>query len=510
MALHRLLALLLAAAAAVAQGTVSKEPLGPRIDDLIQRRTRGEYWGVVLVAQGGEVVFAKGYGFADYERTPNTPATLFELASLSKQFTAAAILKLEQQGRLKTTDTLDRFFRGVPADKKAVTVHQLLTHTSGLSPELGVSYASPIGRDEYVKSMLARPLDAAPGEKFAYCNAAYALLAAIVEVASKRPFEDYVREEIFAPAGLADTGFVGDEALKAKGRAARRRGPGAPKEWSAVEWFWGWGYRGMGGVVSTAPDLLEWDRALRGDAVLGAAAREKLFAPVLADYACGWVVQPTDRGTTRIFHGGTVMGFASHFARYPEDDVAIVLLSNDRRDLMALEAEIAGLVFPAPRIEATVDATPYRLNEYRAAEVKGSLAWTVGKRGTAIELRLVDGDHVAVQIRCPPTAVRGIARALEGAIAVRARDDPGGAPAVEAGLYLMRYPEGERRIRMDDGVEVVVDDAYRGRDRDGKPVVDKRPILIVKDNRQGQWPAIVRMNVAAARALVEALRKAAD
>jgi len=509
MGTHRVLALLLVAVPVAAQETVSKEPLGPRIEELVRSQTRGDYWGVVLVAQQGEVVFAKGYGFADYERVPNTPATLFELASLSKQFTAAAILKLEQQGRLETGDTLDRFFPGVPADKKAVTVHHLLTHTSGLSPELGVPYASRIGREEYVRTMLARPLDAPPGEKFAYCNAAYALLAAIVEVASKRTFEEYVREEIFTPAGLADTGFIGDEALKAKGRAARRRGPGTPKEWSAVEWFWGWGYRGMGGVVSTAPDLLKWDRALRGDLVLGAAAREKLFAPVQADYACGWVVQATDRGTTKVFHGGSVMGFVAHFARYLEEDVAIVLLSNDRRDLMALEAEIARLLFPAPRIEATVDATPYALSEYRAAEVKGPLVWRVERRGAQVQMRLLDGDHVAVEIRCPPAAARGTVAALERAIAIRAKDDPGGEAAIDAGLYLLRYPANAKRVTADDDVEVVVNDAYRGRGRDGKPVEDKRPILIVKDNRAGQWPAIVRMNVAAARALLDALRKAA-
>ena len=507
MATWRLLLLLLASAPALAQEAVSKEPLGPRIDEVIRRQTKGDFWGVVLVAREGEVLFAKGYGSADYERKPNTPETIFELASLSKQFTAAAILKLEQQGRLKTTDTLDKFFRGVPADKKGVTVHHLLTHTSGLSPHFGVPYASRIGREDYVKQALARPLDAPPGEKYAYCNSAYALLAAIVEIASKRSFEEYVRDEIFAPAGLADTGFIGDEALAETGRAARRRA--APRDWSAVDWYWGWGYRGMGGVVSTAPDLLAWDRALRGDAVLGAAAKEKLFTPVQADYACGWVVQTTGRGTTKVFHGGLVMGFGAHFARYLEDDVVVAILSNDRRDLGELEEAISALVFPAPRIGAVVDATPYRLNRYRAAEVAGPLAWTVEKRERLVTMTLRDGDHVTVEIRCAPEAVRGFAPALERAIAVRAKDDPGGEAAVEAGLYLLRYPAGQTRLTIDDGVELLFHDEYRGQGPDGREIVDRRPILIVKDAGSGDWPAIVRMNVAAARALLEALRKAA-
>jgi CubicO group peptidase (beta-lactamase class C family) len=158
--------------------------------------------------------------------------------------------------------------------------------------------------------MLAPALVGTPGAKFSYSNVGYALLAAVVEVVTGKPFEDYVRKELFGPAGLTETGFIDDAALKKLGRATVRRCDDCEPTWTAVDWWWGWGYRGMGGVVTSARDFVKWDRALRGDKVLGAAAKAKYFTPALEDYACGWKTGRTPRGKPTATHSGGVRGYA--------------------------------------------------------------------------------------------------------------------------------------------------------------------------------------------------------
>src|SRR5262245_10023396 len=246
---------LLPARATVAQDA-SKAPaksdeiataLGKQIDEAVAAATDGDFWGTLLVVRGGQIELAKGYGFRDYESKPNTPDTLFEIASTSKQVTATAILRLEQQKRLKTSDSIAKYFKDTPADKTAITIDQLLHHTAGLDPDIGVAYSWVGSRDEYLAVILKKPLIGTPGAKFFYSNVGYALLAAIVEVVTGRPFEDYVRKELFAPAGLVDTGFVQDEALVKSDRVTKRHSDVGDPDWTAAKWFYGWGYRGMGG-----------------------------------------------------------------------------------------------------------------------------------------------------------------------------------------------------------------------------------------------------------------------
>jgi CubicO group peptidase (beta-lactamase class C family) len=480
--------------------------LGHAIDEAVQRATGGGFWGTVLVARKGEVVLAKGYGFADYAERPNAPDTLFELASASKQMTAAAVLRLEQQGKLGTSDALGAFFRDVPDDKKAITVHQLLTHTSGISPEIGVPYDSPIGRAEYVRSMLAHPLASAPGEAFAYSNVGYALLAAIVEVASGKSFEEYARKELFAPAGLVDTGFVSEERLVRSDRVSRRLGDG-PKEWTAANWHWGWGYRGMGGVVTTALDLLRWDRALRGDKVLGGPAKQKLHAPEKNGYACGWMIETTERGTTRAHHSGGVTGYASQVSRWLEEDVLVVILTNGKSDLGAVERAITALLFPASRIEADVDVGTHELSAFRALERKEGLAWQAAREGDRLRLSLRLGDATVAEIRMPKAYAAKLAADLERALSAYP-DDPGGPPAMEGGVYLAAYPAGTKRLHLDADLAIRIQPRYDGIGADGKPIADLRPVFVLDDRKNRMWPVMVKMNVVATRALLDAVRKA--
>jgi CubicO group peptidase (beta-lactamase class C family) len=322
-------------------------PLGQKIDEAVQAKGGAGLWGSLLVAVKGEVVIAKGYGFADYAKRPNAPDTIHELASASKQVTATAILRLEQQKKLKTSDDLTKFFKGAPKDKKKVTVQHLLNHTSGLSPELGVPYASTIGREAYGKQMLEPPLVAEPGTKWAYSNVGYALLAAIVEEVTGRTFEEYVHKELFGPAGLSDTGFIQEPALVKSDRVSSRVNDDGHPEWTAANWWYGWGYRGMGGVVTTVLDVLKWDRALRGDKVLGAAAKAKLYTPALENYACGWEVRKgAEHGNTKVSHSGGVRGYGCLITRWLEDDVIVVWLSNGKGSPYDVVNAIVPLLFP--------------------------------------------------------------------------------------------------------------------------------------------------------------------
>lgn len=319
-------------------------PLGAEIDSDL-KSTYPELWGTVLVAKGDEVVLLKGYGFADYKAKPCAPDSLFELASMTKQFTAAAILRLEQQKKLKTTDSLEKFFKDVPKDKKGITLDHLLHHTAGIDPMLGVPYSWTGTRDQYVPQMLDKALVEVPGKKFSYSNVGYALLAAVVEAVTHKSFEDYLRSDIFGPAKLVDTGFIGDDKLIESDRVTVRKADDMEPDWTAAKWWYGWGYRGMGGIVSTAPDLMLWHRALRGDKVLGTAAKKKLYEPALDKYACGWLVDQGEHGNTKVSHTGGVRGYGNLISRWLDDDVVVIFLSNGKTDVYAVERTIAGHLF---------------------------------------------------------------------------------------------------------------------------------------------------------------------
>jgi CubicO group peptidase (beta-lactamase class C family) len=325
-------------------GTLVAGELGARLDEAVRSAGGADLWGAVLVAQGGEILLAKGYGKADYAEADCTPRTLFELASVSKQLTAAAVLHLEQKKKLKLSDALPEFFDDVPADKEAITLHQLLTHTAGISGMVGVPYSSPLARGEYVKEMLGKPLASPPGERFEYANVGYALLAAVVEEVTGKPFEDYLEQQIFKPAGMEDTGFIGDADLIQSGRASKRRTE-EPGAWTAASWHYGWGYRGMGGIVTTVLDMERWDRALRGEKILKEKAKETLFTAALEGYACGWRVGPGKLGQSMAQHSGGVAGYGTNVVRGLQDDVLIVVLSNDGKRAYevtaALEAQLA-------------------------------------------------------------------------------------------------------------------------------------------------------------------------
>ncbi len=508
-----LLLILLAPGAGAGEDEVVRGSLGKKLDEAVLRAGGGSFWGAVLVAQDGEILLAKGYGEADYDERPNTANTLFEIASTSKQFTAAAVLRLQMDGKLKVSDRISKHLRGVPQDKQGITIHHLLTHTSGIPGNAGVPYASKMSRKQYVRHVLKPALVSKPGEKYAYNNAAYALLAAIVEEVSNTSFEKYSKQKLFGPAGLKDTGFIGDRDLDEKRQTVRRGN--RMDEATAIDWFWGWGYRGMGGVVTTVHDLYLWDRALRGDEVLDGDAKRIYFKPHREGYACGWRVALTDRGTKKIHHSGGVHGYACQYARYPEDDVVVVILSNGKSSLRQIETSLSRLLFPPPTLRATLNVGDFEPNENQIVTLPPTLVWKAEKAGGSLVVRLEDtaSGKTAATLRMPEGPAKKLVHDLESALRNRGDEDDedeGADPGVEAGLYLQPYRLSGDTLEITDGLSLMLKSKYVGKEADGSTVVDDRITLSLVDSIRHQWPVMVKMGARSARALMDSVRRSLE
>ena len=369
--------LILSAFSLPAQAEV-RGPLGSSLDRYLKSLAGYGYSGAALVVKDGQVVLNQGYGLADRARkTPFTADTLFDIASISKQFTAAAVLRLEMQGKLKVEDRLGKFFPSAPPDKAGITLHQLLTHTAGLAESYGDEY-EPVTREALLKRVFGKPLLHPPGKRFEYSNAGYSLLAAVVEVVSKRPFGDFLRDEVFLKAGMRHTGFLpGAEDRKRLAHGYTSSGAwGTPLDQPmAPDGPW-WNLRGNGGILTTTGDLELWDHALRGDAVLSASERAKYQQPYVREtgapeprYAYGWSITTDPKGHPRIAHVGGNGAFNSDLRRYPQEGVVIFASTNTADFAATITADqLERRVFGEPGIvEPPAIATASREDLQRCA-----------------------------------------------------------------------------------------------------------------------------------------------
>ena len=326
---------LVLAVALTAAPAPSEAPLGEKLDRWL---ATADFRGSVLVSKGGAVLLRKGYGLADRENgVPYTADTVFDVGSISKQFTAAAILKLEMQGKLRVEDPIGTYLPGVPEDKRAITLHHLLTHASGLESDFAGDY-EPMSRDEYVKRILGSKLRNKPGEAYFYANSGYSLLGAVVEIVSGKPYEQYLRESLFLPAGMRDTGYKLPERPQARIAVGYHQG----KRWGRInEKPWDkdgpyWALRANGGILSTLDDMLRWHVALTGDTVLSAAEKEKMFRRQIKEgpvadthYGYGWSIGEAAWGGRLIEHNGGNGTFFADFLRYVDDQIVVILSTND-------------------------------------------------------------------------------------------------------------------------------------------------------------------------------------
>ena len=364
-----------AAAPPAPAAVVSQAEIESKADAFLaaQAKVNG-FSGSVLIAREGVRLYSKGFGWANAEwEIPNASNTKFRLGSITKQFTATAVLRLQEQGKLKAQDAICTYLSPCPDTWKAVTVHHLLTHTSGIpsytgSPEYGKTMMMPKTAEQMVAGFRDLPLEFQPGERFKYNNSGYFLLGLIIEKVSGKKYEEVLRDEIFGPLGMHDSGYDWSATLIPRRAAGYQRRDGlvnAPyldmqQPYSA------------GSLYSTVDDLLLWDQALYTDKVLPAAAREAMFTPFKDGYAYGWNVVPPDKavsGKRQVGHGGGINGFSTMIARVPEDRLVVIVLGNVdnvnatpiARDLVAIAY---GKPFTMPLERTAIPVTPEILSQY--------------------------------------------------------------------------------------------------------------------------------------------------
>ena len=328
------------------------EQVASKIDEYLNAAMKIErFSGSVLVARGGQPIISKGYGLANAElNVPNTPQTVFRLGSLTKQFTAVAVMQLQERGKLNVGDSICKHLADCPAAWQSVTVRNLLNHTSGISndsdfPEFFKTVSLPRSTAELIGLLKDKPLDFAPGEKFAYSNSGYKLLGVIIERASGKTYADFLQENIFAPLGMKQTGYD-DHRRVIKNRAAGYA-------WQ-TERMLNAAYIDMSvpyaaaALYSTTEDLSIWEQALHTEKLVSRKSLDEMFTPFKNGYGYGWGIgKRFERSFS--FHSGNIFGFAAFIARFPSERVSVIVLSNNQNAPAAKIAEhLSAIVFGAP------------------------------------------------------------------------------------------------------------------------------------------------------------------
>ena len=304
-----------------------------RIDALLARyRELALFNGSALVADQGQVVLKKGYGLANMEwDIPNTPDTKFRLGSLTKQFTATLIMQLVERGQIDLAAPVTRYLPDYPANPgNRVTIHHLLTHTSGIVgyteiPAWSSTVRNPYSPTDFLAQFSKLDLLFEPGTRFSYSNSGYFLLGVVLEKVTGQPYETLLRERIFAPAGMNDSGYDATQPL------LHKRAAGYDKRFD--ESYVNTAYLDMtqpfsaGSLYSTVEDLYRWDQMLLTDKILSAKSRERMFTPGLSNYGYGWTITSTN-GVRTISHSGGINGFSTFLTRNPDSKRVIILLNN--------------------------------------------------------------------------------------------------------------------------------------------------------------------------------------
>lgn len=319
------------------------ENLSARIDSFLSHSTENGFSGSVLVARKGDIILSKGYGWADESRKiPNSPSTVFNIGSITKQFTAAGILKLMEQEKLTPSDKIARFFPEAPEDKKNITLHQLLTHSSGISPSTGGFRYDEASKEQFLKEFYEAGLISEPGNSYQYANANYIMLAAIIEDVTGQDYKSFLREYLWAPSELKATGY------KKYPFQPDRIAHGYYYHYSTGQWKdWGitfdylpqnenhWYSIGKGDIYSTTEDLFKWHQALERNTVLTKESRMLMETPFMAEnesgsshYGYGWAIFESETGGKIITHNGSNGIYFADFIRFKEDEVVIIVLSN--------------------------------------------------------------------------------------------------------------------------------------------------------------------------------------
>lgn len=297
-------------------------------NELQREHMSGTFDGLVLVAQSDVVLFKSAYGYADRkDSVKNSAAAIFDMGSIAKTFTAAAVLQLAQKEKLQLSDTIGDFYPTASDEIKPITITQLLGHSSGLDNFHNESDFELMDKAQAERSILEMPLIAKPGEKIAYSNAAYTLLAAIVEKVSDKPFQDYVHDNLLTPLNLKSTGFYQDQRVSLNNLA---RGYGGDDQGlTTFEKGLTWALIGAGGMVTSIDDLAIWSAALKNGAMFPVGASNLAFSKANERWLLGSLAQVEISGESIIQMGGsTDYGYTALIQFVPNRNLLIVLLLN--------------------------------------------------------------------------------------------------------------------------------------------------------------------------------------
>jgi CubicO group peptidase (beta-lactamase class C family) len=351
--------------------------------------------GAALVAENGKVIFKKGFGLADFEwKIPNTPDTKFRLGSITKQFTAALLLQLVEEGKVSLETPLGDALPYYREDSGAIiTIHHLLTHTSGIPSYTSLpGFDEDVSRDPYevrdfVLEYCSGDLEFAPGAKFRYNNSGYFLLGAIIEEVTGKSYAQALRERILDPLGMRASGYDLAAPLLEKRARGYERGLLDVRNAEYLDMSLPFA---SGALYSTVEDLYLWDQALYGDKVLPPAATERMFTPnlevgptarhVLEHYAYGWRIHewpigPGKAGRLTVWHEGTINGFSARIMRVPEDRHLVVLLNNTgRTNLQAIFVGIADILYGRTPAAVKQPVAPVLYDTIETAGVSAAVA----------------------------------------------------------------------------------------------------------------------------------------
>ncbi len=366
------------------------------VETFLQKVAQSGYAGSVLVASESRVLVDKGFGMADREaQRPQTPETVFSVGSITKQFTAAAILKLEEQGKLSVGDRLSKYLPGVPSGKDGITLHHLLTHGAGFPGAIGDDYDT-ISTSGFLALAMSRPLLYEPGTGYEYSNVGYSLLGMVIEQVSGMGYEAYLRKHLFLPAGMTRTGYqapgFAPGELAVGYRDGERWGTALDRPWAQEGP--GWHLRANGGILSTTADMRRWYQALKNRTVLSDASIRKLWAPHRKEggapsfYGYGWVVEDIG-GDTLIWHNGGNGVYNAYMGFVPAKDLVVVVSSNSNDQI---SDDIA------MRIQALLSGGSPTLSDPEAARWTGTYALP---SGAALRVRFDAYDRLQAEFDDP-------------------------------------------------------------------------------------------------------------
>ncbi|MBC7900627.1 MAG: serine hydrolase [Saprospiraceae bacterium] len=354
-----MIAIAAAAVAASAQTTAmpSAQQITVKVDEYMRSAVEVErFSGSILVARDGQPIVSKSYGMANVELdVPNKPNTVFRIASITKQFTATAIMMLQERGKLNVNDPFCKYLADCPAAWQPITIRHLLTMTSGIAGasviEIGPLRGLPVPWDQWLEATKKKPLTSTPGENFRYNNSGYTLLGLIIERLSGKSYGEFLQENIFTPLVMKQTGYEDPRRIIKNRATGYRQLPGDPI--TNVPYAEIFGLYAAGGIYSTTEDLLLWDKALYTDKLLSRRSIDEMFTPFKEmipgkSYASGWWTSKKF-GHQEIGHGGNLAGFINYIARFPAERVTVIVLSNNGRGSSGkISSVLSAIVFGAP------------------------------------------------------------------------------------------------------------------------------------------------------------------